>query len=209
MLADAVERVPARETEHQGCAPYPRSCKLLAAAQYAARTVPRRLIDEWKAIDGNDTALVNATLCSMFPSDYCPDGERQGLLRCCRGMHTEVQGGRTPRPSQRLQADMPPPCGLPSAAKHQPCLTAPPTCSSCLPLCLAPTPAVDARSKYGVTAEAQGACQLGRWLVPDACLLPVPFPVAVQLSEWERVSHNLTASADARQAFQGGRAAWG
>ena len=63
--------------------------------------------------------------------------------------------------------------------------------------------AVDAAAKYGVTPAPDGACKVNRWLLPDACLLPVPFPVVVQLSEWERTSHNLTVSAEAKQAFQG------
>ena len=72
------------------------------------------------------------------------------------------------------------------------------------------TAAVDATAKYDVTPASNGACEVNRWLLPDACLLPVPFPVMVQLSEWERTSHNLTVNAEAKQAFQGaGRIRWG
>ncbi|PRW59844.1 transcription elongation factor SPT5-like protein 1 [Chlorella sorokiniana] len=92
------------------------------------------LIDEWNAIDANDTAVINATLCGTFPSAFCPD--------------------------------------------------------------------VDAIAKYEVSPAPEGACKVNRWLLPDGCLLPVPFPVMVQLSEWERTSHNLTVSPDAKQAFQ-------
>ena len=65
------------------------------------------------------------------------------------------------------------------------------------------TAAVDAKSKYGVTPTGNGDCKVNRWLLPDACLLPVPFPLLVQLSEWERTSHNLTVAFEAEQAFQG------
>lgn len=144
-----------------------------------------RLIDEWSRIDGNNTAVVNATLCSSFPTDYCPDGERQG----CSAAH-DLLGQRDPSAGTACSAG----CCRRAPGAHP--LPRP---------CVAPAPpAVDARSKYGVSAEAQGACKLNSWLLPDACLLPVPFPVAVQLGEWERQSRNLTASAQAQQAFEGG-----
>lgn len=67
---------------------------------------------------------------------------------------------------------------------------------------------MDAKSKYEVTLAENGDCMVNRWLLPDACLLPVPFPVMVQLGEWERTSHNLTVASEAKQAFQGGVTWW-
>ena len=54
-----------------------------------------------------------------------------------------------------------------------------------------------------MTPTGNGDCMVNHWLLPDACLLPVPFPLLVQLSEWERTSHNLTVAFEAEQAFQG------
>ena len=64
-------------------------------------------------------------------------------------------------------------------------------------------PSVDAVSEYGVQQVGSG-CELSSWLVPEGCLLPVPFPVAVELGRWERQSQNLTANAESQQGFEGG-----
>jgi hypothetical protein len=61
---------------------------------------------------------------------------------------------------------------------------------------------VDAVAEYGVR-RVDSRCELSTWLVPDGCLLPVLFPVAVELGRWERQSQNLTASAESQQAFEG------
>jgi Ca-activated chloride channel family protein len=46
-------------------------------------------------------------------------------------------------------------------------------------------------------------CQLKRWLVPNGCLLPPPFPVLEPLlGRWERQSAKLAISAEARAAFE-------
>ena len=63
--------------------------------------------------------------------------------------------------------------------------------------------AVDAVAEYGVRREGSG-CELSSWLVPEGCLLPVPFPVTVELGRWERQSQNLTANAESQMAFEGG-----
>lgn len=47
-----------------------------------ATCTAHRLIDEWGAIDTNDTVLVNSTLCGVFPADFCPDGELAGRVHC-------------------------------------------------------------------------------------------------------------------------------
>lgn len=44
-----------------------------------ARCAACRLVDEWGAIEKNKTVPLNATLCSIFPADFCPDGGRG----CC------------------------------------------------------------------------------------------------------------------------------
>lgn len=62
--------------------------------------------------------------------------------------------------------------------------------------------AVDTVAEYGVRRE-DSRCELSSWLVPDGCLLPVPFPVAVELGRWERQSQNLTANAESQQTFEG------
>lgn len=51
-------------------------------------------------------------------------------------------------------------------------------------------------------SEAGGGCELESWLLPTACLLPLPFPAVAALSEWERTSHNLTAGPEAQQSFE-------
>lgn len=66
-------------------------------------------------------------------------------------------------------------------------------------------PAVNADLAYGVVRLPSGKCELGSWLNPQACLLPLPLPAVLELGQWERTSRNLTASAEAQQAFQGER----
>lgn len=62
---------------------------------------------------------------------------------------------------------------------------------------------MDAEAAYSVVAEGQGRCALGDWLVPEACVLPLPFSVTVELGQWERQSEPLSASPDAQRAFEG------
>lgn len=69
-------------------------------------------------------------------------------------------------------------------------------------------PVVDAAAAYGVTEEAQGRCELQSWLVPDACLLPLPFSVVVELGQWERQSEELRASPESQKAFEGKPSGW-
>lgn len=80
-----------------------------------------------------------------------------------------------------------------------------------VPLCQSLPPAVDAEAAYRVAAAGTGAgrCQLGAWLLPEACILPLPTTVVGQLGQWERTSLNLNVNARAKEAMRGGWAALG
>ena len=56
---------------------------------------------------------------------------------------------------------------------------------------------------YGLRSTSGGGCTLDRWLVPNGCLLPPPYPVLVPLlGRWERQSQTLAVGEQARRAFQ-------
>ena len=56
---------------------------------------------------------------------------------------------------------------------------------------------------YGQRIIDGGGCALDRWLLPDACLLPPPYPVLLPLlGRWERQSEKLAVGPEARRAFQ-------
>ena len=64
-------------------------------------------------------------------------------------------------------------------------------------------PEVSPEEVYGFK-DVSGGCDLGSWLNPSGCILPTPIPVIYQLSEWERLSQNLTdhVSEGAKTAFE-------
>lgn len=57
---------------------------------------------------------------------------------------------------------------------------------------------------YGKKPAAGGGCDLGTWAIPNGCILPAPYPVVIQLNQWERWSANLTGHVNprAKQAFK-------
>ncbi len=56
---------------------------------------------------------------------------------------------------------------------------------------------------YGQRSIAGGGCALNNWLLPNACLLPPPYPVLLPLlGRWERQSEKLAVGPKARSAFQ-------
>ncbi|KAL4859210.1 Sister chromatid cohesion protein PDS5 B-B [Chlorella vulgaris] len=55
---------------------------------------------------------------------------------------------------------------------------------------------------YGQQRINDGGCELAHWLLPDACLLPPPYPVLLPLlGRWERQSEKLAVDPKARAAF--------
>ena len=58
-----------------------------------------------------------------------------------------------------------------------------------------------AAEAYGREPAPGGGCTLGRWLGPDACLLPLPPPALVPLGRWERQSLPLKVAPDAAEAM--------
>ena len=55
---------------------------------------------------------------------------------------------------------------------------------------------------YGMR-RTSGGCTLDRWLIPNGCLLPPPYPVMLPLlGRWERQSQPLAVGGEARRAFQ-------
>lgn len=55
---------------------------------------------------------------------------------------------------------------------------------------------------YGVRRQA-GGCTLDRWLMPEGCILPPPWPVlAPLLGQWERQSQPLAVNEEAKAAFR-------
>lgn len=48
----------------------------------------------------------------------------------------------------------------------------------------------------------EGGCQLERWLVPGACILPTPVEVLIPLGQWERTSEKLVVNPRAKEAIR-------
>jgi Ca-activated chloride channel family protein len=56
---------------------------------------------------------------------------------------------------------------------------------------------------FGQQRISGGGCELTRWLLPDGCLLPPPYPVLLPLlGRWERESEELAVDPKARAAFE-------
>ena len=62
---------------------------------------------------------------------------------------------------------------------------------------------LSSENPYGVKRTTNGGCDLGTWINPNACILPTPVPVIIELGQWERQSVNLTGhvNAGAKQAM--------
>ncbi len=62
----------------------------------------------------------------------------------------------------------------------------------------------DLEEAYGlqVNVTAEGECEMERWLVPGACILPTPVEVLIPLGRWERTSEKLVVNERAKEAIR-------
>ena len=152
------------------------------------------LVDEWEGVQPNRTVVLNATLCGVFPAQFCPSGAPAAhQAACCAAARGAAVAGSVAVFKRSSTAAQPP---------H-----APPAC----PFEHHHPVAVDADAAYGLQSLGErGQCTLARYLNPTACILPLPLPIVGELGRWERTSANLTVNADAKQSFEGALvAAWG